>query len=51
MLQTLVDEETKVFQSGRYIDRIVRRDGRLKFKQKSCVFDSVTVPTSLVYPI
>ena len=51
VLQTLVDEETKVFQSGRYIDRIVRQDGRLKFKEKSCVFDSVTVPTSLVYPI
>ncbi len=51
VLQTLVDEETKVFQTGRYVDRIVREDGCLKFKEKSCVFDSVTVPTSLVYPI
>ncbi len=51
VFQTLVDEETKVLQTGRYVDRIVREDGRLKFKEKSCVFDSVTVPTSLVYPI
>ncbi len=51
VFQTLVDEETKVFQTGRYVDRIVREDGRLKFKEKSCVFDSITVPTSLVYPI
>ncbi len=24
---------------------------RLRFKEKHCVFDSVIVPTSLVYPI
>ena len=26
-------------------------DGGLKFKQKLCVFDSVMVPTSLIFPI
>ena len=36
--------------TGGYIDRIVREDGRPKFKERSCAFDSVTVPTSLVYP-
>jgi len=51
VLQTLVDETTQVFNAGRYIDQLVRQDGRLKFKEKLCVFDSILVPGSLIYPI
>lgn len=51
VLQTLNDEETKVFQSGRYLDRLVREDGRLKFAEKLCVFDSNLVSNSLIVPI
>ncbi len=51
VLQTLIDEETKVFLAGRYVDVIVRNGGRLRFKEKNCVFDSVVVPNSLIYPI
>ena len=36
---------------GRYLDRIVVEDGRLKFAEKLCVFDTSVVPTSLIYPI
>ena len=51
VLQTLTDEPTQVFNVGRYIDLVVRDAGRLKFKEKLCVFDSIVVPGSLVYPI
>lgn len=51
VLQTLNDEETKIFQSGRYIDRLVRIDGKLKFAEKLCVFDSNLVTNSLIIPI
>lgn len=51
VLQTLNDEPTQVFNVGKYLDRLVREAGRLKFKEKLCVFDSVVVPGSLVYPI
>lgn len=51
VLETLSDEETRVFNVGKYIDRVVREDGRLKFKEKLCVFDSLLVPGSLIYPI
>ena len=40
-----------VFNVGRYIDRVVVDDGRLKYAGKICVFDTSTVPTSLIYPI
>ncbi len=51
VLQTLTDEETRVFNAGKYLDRLVRDGGELKFKEKLCVFDSVVVPGSLIYPI
>lgn len=51
VLQTVQGEETRVFNTGKYVDRLVRDDGTLKFKEKLCVFDSVLVPGSLVYPI
>jgi 3-phenylpropionate/cinnamic acid dioxygenase small subunit len=51
VLQTLNDEPTSVFNAGKYVDRVVRDAGRLKFKEKLCIFDSIVVPGSLVYPI
>lgn len=51
VFETLVDALTQVFNVGRYLDRLVREEGRLKFAEKHCVFDSLLVPTSLIYPI
>jgi anthranilate 1,2-dioxygenase small subunit len=51
VLETLSDEETHVFNTGKYVDLVVREEGRLKFKEKLCVFDSILVPGSLIYPI
>ena len=51
VLQTLPDQPTELFNSGRYLDRIVREDGRLRFKERLCVFDSIVIPNSLIVPI
>jgi anthranilate 1,2-dioxygenase small subunit len=51
VLETLADEETRIFNAGKYLDIVVREEGRLKFKEKLCVFDSLLVPGSLIYPI
>ena len=51
VLETLVGEFTRVFQSGRYLDQLVLDDGKLRFCEKLCVFDSVLVPNTLVFPI
>ena len=52
VFESAVDVETRVLSVGRYRDRIVRDgDGALRFKAKVCVYDSVLVPTSLVYPL
>ena len=51
VLETLMDEMTKVLNTGRYVDKLVREDGELRFKEKRCVYDSSVVPNSLVYPV
>lgn len=50
-LETLTDELTRVFNTGQYRDRIVVADGRLRFREKLCVFDSLLVPNSLIFPL
>ena len=49
--ESMADKPSAVFNVGRYIDRVEFEDGRLKFAEKLCVFDTAVVPTSLIYPI
>ena len=51
VLQTLPDDETRVFNAGLYLDELVREAGILKFRRRRCVYDTLLVPGSLVYPI
>jgi 3-phenylpropionate/cinnamic acid dioxygenase small subunit len=51
VLQTLVDDLTRIQNAGKYIDVVVRTNEGLRFKEKICVFDSVLVPNSLIYPV
>lgn len=50
-LETLQDDLTRVFNAGQYRDKLVVDDGKLKFLEKLCIFDSVLVPNSLIYPL
>ncbi len=51
LFETLVDEKTALQQVGRYQDRFVRQDGRLKLKARHCVYDSLIIDTALIYPV
>jgi salicylate 5-hydroxylase small subunit len=42
---------SEVYNVGRYIDEIIRRDDTLKFISRLCVYDSEMVLNSLIYPI
>ena len=50
-LETLQDELTRILNAGQYRDRVVVDQGRLKFREKLCVFDSLLIPNSLIYPL
>jgi salicylate 5-hydroxylase small subunit len=51
VLQTLVDDLTRIQNAGKYLDLVVRTPQGLRFQEKICVFDSVLVPNSLIYPV
>jgi salicylate 5-hydroxylase small subunit len=51
VFQTLVDDLTRIQNAGKYIDLVVRTPAGLRFQEKICVFDSVLVPNSLIYPV
>jgi salicylate 5-hydroxylase small subunit len=42
---------SEVYNVGRYIDVLVRAEGRLQFKSRLAVYDSEMVLNSLIYPI
>jgi len=51
VLETRVDDETRISNAGRYIDQLVRVDGELKIKAKLCICDTVLLSGALIYPI
>lgn len=51
VLQTRMDGDTKIFNAGKYVDEIVRVDGQLKYRKKTCIFDTHRIQTLLVTPI
>jgi salicylate 5-hydroxylase small subunit len=51
VFETPLNEPTRVFNVGRYIDRVVRQHGQLKFAEKHCIFDSILVLNSIIMPI
>jgi len=50
ILETLVDEPTRLLQSGKYRDKFVMQGDRLLLKERHCIYDTVLVPTCVVYP-
>jgi 3-phenylpropionate/cinnamic acid dioxygenase small subunit len=51
IVQTMINRMTEIVLSGCYRDLIVRRDGRLLFKERLCIYDSLLLPTSMIAPV
>ncbi|MBT5455685.1 MAG: aromatic-ring-hydroxylating dioxygenase subunit beta [Rhodospirillaceae bacterium] len=52
VVETLMEDKTRIFQAGRYDDVFIRTDdGDLKLKKRDCVYDSLIIPNALVYPV
>ncbi len=49
--QTMLNEATVPFLSGRFYDRVVENGGELRFAERICVTDSTLIPTSLIFPL
>lgn len=51
VFQTLLDGASRTYSVGRYLDKMTRIDGELKFKEKLVVFDTNQIATLMVTPI
>ena len=51
IVQTMINRITEIVLSGIYLDRIVRTNGRLLFKERLCIYDSLLLTTSLIAPV
>lgn len=51
VFRTKLSGESTVYNVGRYLDRIKREGGELKFVSRLCIYDSEMIPNSIIYPI
>ena len=51
VIRTKLSQESTVFNVGRYVDRVRRTDGGLKFESRLCIYDTEMIPNSIIYPI
>jgi len=51
VFRTKYDQESTVFNVGRYLDIIVQTPEGFKFAERLCVYDSEMIPNSIIYPI
>jgi anthranilate 1,2-dioxygenase small subunit len=51
VVQTLTDGESRVYQVGRYLDRVVRTAQGWRYQRKRAIYDTARVQTLLVTPV
>ena len=51
VVQTLTDGESRVYQAGRYFDRVVRTPEGWRYQSKRAIYDTLRVQTLLVTPV
>ena len=51
VFRTKQDGIAEVYNVGRYIDRLVRVDGKLLIESRRCIFDNEMILNSMIYPI
>lgn len=51
LIETLVDEPSRLHQVGKYLDLFCRTGGKLLLKERKCVYDTVVIDNNLVFPV
>ena len=51
VFETLSESHTRILCAGRFLDILVRVAGRLRFREKVCVYDAALIPGSIVFPL
>lgn len=51
LTEAMSDSEPTVHVVGRYVDRLVRQEGRLWFRERSVIYDNYRLVRSLIVPV
>lgn len=51
IIESLIEQEPQILMVGRYLDRVTCDQERLKFRERSCVYDNYRIRTTLVIPV
>jgi anthranilate 1,2-dioxygenase small subunit len=51
IIESLIEQEPQILMVGRYLDRLVREEGVLRFRERTCVYDNYHIRTTLVIPV
>jgi anthranilate 1,2-dioxygenase small subunit len=51
IIESLLEQEPQILMVGRYLDRLVREKGKLKFRERACVYDNYRIRTTLIIPV
>jgi anthranilate 1,2-dioxygenase small subunit len=51
LVENHIDRNPRLLMAGRYVDRFVRHEVGLLLMERHCVYDTLTIQTSVVYPV
>jgi 3-phenylpropionate/cinnamic acid dioxygenase small subunit len=51
VVEVLPDDLPRILMVGRYLDTLRREEETWRFVERRCVFDSLLVPNSIIYPV
>lgn len=51
IIESLIEQDPQILMVGRYLDRVVREGGALRFRERTCVYDNYRIRTTLVIPV
>lgn len=51
IVESLIEQDPQILMVGRYLDRVRREQGILKFRERTCVYDNYRIRTTLVIPV
>jgi len=51
LVENMIDQKPSILMVGQYYDRFVREDGVLLLKERICVYDSILIQTSIIFPV
>ena len=51
VMETLMEDSTRIFQTGVYFDKFCQNKGQLSLKSRQCVYDSLLIPNDMVFPV